>query len=309
VTGRLVAVGDNVVDRYQDRAVMYPGGNAVNVAVHARRCGVDSAYLGAVGTDAAGRAVLRALEQEGVDTSLTRVVNGPNAYATVRVVEGNRVFGSSDVGVSRFRLSASDLDALRAFDVVHSGECSMVEDQLSDLADVARLLSFDFSERPWDYIEKHARHADVAIRSMPATHVTTALAQARRLADLGPRIVAVTLGPGGAVVLHGDRWVHAPAPPADVVDTLGAGDAFIARLLVGLVADTPLDELVRRATEYASASCTSFGAFGYATPDVGPDPGAGPDRASTALAPAGGPAAADRTTPLDPIQHGGVDQR
>lgn len=307
--GRLVAVGDNVVDRYLDHAVMYPGGNAVNVAVHATRCGVQSAYLGAVGTDAAGRAVLGALQQEGVDTALTRVVDGPNAYATVRVVDGNRVFGSSHVGVSRFRLTATDLEALGAYDVVHTGECSMVEDQLADLAEVARLLSYDFSERGWDYIEKHARHADVAIRSMPATDVTTALTEARRLADLGPRVVAVTLGPGGAVVLHGDRWVHGPAPTADVVDTLGAGDAFIARLLTGLIADTPLDELVRVATAYASASCTTFGAFGYPTPDVGPDPGAAPDQGDPTLAPAGGPAAADRTTPLDPIQHGGVDQR
>ncbi len=329
MSGRLVAVGDNVVDRYLDRAIMYPGGNAVNVAVHARRCGAHSAYLGAVGTDAAGRAVLDALRQEDVDTSLTRVVDGPNAYATVRVVDGNRIFGDGDVGVSRFRLSAQDLVALRSFDVVHTGECSMVEDQLPDLAEAARLLSFDFSERPWDYIEKHARHADVAIRSMPATDVTTALAEARQLADLGPRVVAVTLGPGGAVVLDGDRWVHAPAPATDVVDTLGAGDAFIARLLTGLVADAPLDELVRLATAYASASCAAFGAFGYPTPDVGPDPGAAPGQGDTAPAATGEPAATSPTTPddaqhdprepepaaagpqtpLDPIQHGGVDHR
>lgn len=309
MTPRIAAVGDNVVDRYVDRAIMYPGGNAVNVAVHARRCGASSAYLGAVGTDAAGEAVLNALRQEQVETTLTRVVDGPNAYAMVRVINGNRVFGEGNVGVSRFRLAPEDLDALRGFDIVHTGECSMMEDQLAELADAARLLSFDFSERPWDYIEKHARHADVAIRSLPATDVTTARTEARRLADLGPRIVAVTLGPGGAVVLHGDRWVHAPAPAADVVDTLGAGDAFIARLLTGLVADTPLDELVRLATAYASASCTAFGAFGYPTPDVGPHPGAAPGQGSTTLAPAGGPAAADRTTPLDPIQHGGVDQR
>jgi fructoselysine 6-kinase len=309
VSGRLVAVGDNVVDRYVDRAIMYPGGNAVNVAVHARRCGVASAYLGAIGTDAAGRAVLHALRQESVDTSLTRVVDGPNAYATVRVVDGNRVFGSGDVGVSRFRLTPAELAALRSFDIVHTGECSMLEDQLDELARASRLLSYDFSERPWDYVEKHARHADVAIRSLPSNDVATARDEARRLADLGPSVVAVTLGPGGAVVLERGRWVHAPAPAAEVVDTLGAGDAFIARLLAGLIDDAPLDELVRDATAYASASCTAFGAFGYPTPDVAPDPSAEPPGDDTTFAPAGGPAAANPTTPLDPIQHGGVDQR
>jgi fructoselysine 6-kinase len=309
MSGRLLAVGDNVVDRYVDRAIMYPGGNAVNVAVHARRCGLDSAYLGAVGTDAAGQAVLSALRQEGVDTSLTRVVDGHNAYATVRVVNGNRVFGSGAVGVSRIRLGADDLDAVSAFDVVHTGECSMVEDQLPDLSSAARALSFDFSERPWDYIEKYARHADVAIRSLPATDLTTARREALRLAGLGPKTVAVTLGPGGAVVVEGGRWVHAPAPAVEVVDTLGAGDAFIARLLTGLMAGTPLDELVRVATAYASDSCLAFGAFGYATADVGQGAAAQSDISTTSVAPAAGPAAVDSTTPVDPIQHGGVEQR
>ena len=41
------AVGDNVVDRYPEQGVFYPGGNAVNVAVHGRRCGAATAYIGA----------------------------------------------------------------------------------------------------------------------------------------------------------------------------------------------------------------------------------------------------------------------
>ena len=50
------------LDRYVEAGYMYPGGNAVNVAVHARRNGATSAYLGAVGTDRAGQVVLAALE-------------------------------------------------------------------------------------------------------------------------------------------------------------------------------------------------------------------------------------------------------
>jgi fructoselysine 6-kinase len=68
------------------------------------------------------------------------------------------------------------------------------------------------------------------------------------------------------------------------VDTLGAGDAFIARLLVGLAADEPLRTLVEAATAYATTTCSSFGAFGYPT------------------------SAQDGTARPDPIQHGGVDQ-
>jgi len=265
MTANLIAVGDNVVDRYVDRGVMYPGGNAVNVAVHARRCGARSAYVGALGTDRAGRAVLEALVAEGVDTAQVRVLDGPNAYAVVRVVEGNRVFGHADVGVSRFTLSDADLTAVAAADIVHTGECSLVEDQLADLALAARRLSFDFSERPWSYVEKYARHAQVAIRSCPGATAEEAAAEAKRLQELGPAAVAVTLGAEGAVLLVDQALAYARPDPAPVVDTLGAGDAFIARFLLGLTAGEDLRQLAQEATAYATSTCASFGAFGYET--------------------------------------------
>ena len=261
----LLTLGDNVVDRYLEREVLYPGGNAVNVAVHGRRCGAGAAYIGAVGTDLAGRTVLDALVAEGVDTSMLRIVEGPNASADVRVVDGNRVFDHGDPGVSRFVLTPADFAAVAAATIVHTGECSMVEDQLADIAAAAPRLSFDFSERPHDYIAEHARLVDIAIRSLPFASIDEAVHEARRIQDLGPSLVAVTMGSGGAVALQGEQVVYAQAPATPVVDTLGAGDAFIGRLLTGLIANTPLTTLLGAATAYASSTCATFGAFGYET--------------------------------------------
>lgn len=90
---KLAGVGDNVVDRYRDLGTMFPGGQALNVAVYARRAGVESAYLGVVGDDVAGRHVLGALVAEGVDTSHVQVRSGSNAFAEVALVGG--IAGSS----------------------------------------------------------------------------------------------------------------------------------------------------------------------------------------------------------------------
>ncbi|HUR07656.1 MAG TPA: PfkB family carbohydrate kinase [Nonomuraea sp.] len=296
---RLVAVGDNVVDCYPDLGVMYPGGNAVNVAVHARRTGAESGYLGAVGTDEAGRVVRDALAAEGVDLSLLRTVDGPNAFATVRLIAGERKFTGGREGVSRFRLSPADLVRLAEADIVHTGECSFLEGQLEELAAHARRLSFDFSERPWEYVEAHARHAGIAILSSPSGSRDEALALARRVRALGPATVAVTLGAHGAVLVSEaagsagsaeatgavgaagsigaaesadvlavaeDVVVWGAAAPVAVVDTLGAGDAFIARLLVGLARGEDLPALAVAASAYASHACTSYGAFGHEAP-------------------------------------------
>ena len=259
----ITTVGDNVVDCYPDLGLMYPGGNMVNVAVHARRLGAASAYLGAVGTDPAGVLVRESLAAEGVDLSLLRVVDGRNAWAAIRLIDGNRHFGDADAGVSKFRLTDADLERLGESDLVHTGECSMIEDQLSTLRTAVRNLSFDFSERPWEYVEAHAPLVDVAIISIPQSAAEPAVALAGEVSALGPATVAVTMGSAGAVLMVDGKAVSAPAPPVTVVDTLGAGDAFIARLLLGLVRGEEPAEVVAAATAYASQSCMTYGAFGY----------------------------------------------
>jgi fructoselysine 6-kinase len=261
----ILTVGDNVVDCYPDLGVQFPGGNAVNVAVHVRRTGGRSSYLGVLGTDLAGALLRTSLQHEGVDTTLLRQENGSNAYAVVRIVDGNRVFESGHVGVSKITLGAPDLAAIAQAHIVHTGECSMVEEDLPRIAREASVLSFDFSERPWDYVEAYAPYVDVAVLSAPGD-CTDPAGLAARVAALGPRTVAVTQGAHGATLLVDGRTLQAPAGPGQVVDTLGAGDAFIARLLVGLVRGERPDELLRAATRYATATCADHGAFGHQSP-------------------------------------------
>ena len=141
---RLLCLGDNVVDRYVAQGVMYPGGNAVNVAVFAKRLGADAAYQGVLGSDEAGRLVLASLVGEGVDTSRVTVAQGPNAWADVELVEGDRLFLGSDKGVSNFRLTATHYAEVAAFDAVHTAYTALLEDQLFDLCTHAARVSYDF---------------------------------------------------------------------------------------------------------------------------------------------------------------------
>jgi fructoselysine 6-kinase len=61
------------------------------------------------------------------------------------------------------------------------------------------------------------------------------------------------------------RTVQAPAGPGPIVDTLGAGDALIARVLVGIATGEDPQSLLTAATEYATRTCADHGAFGYRT--------------------------------------------
>lgn len=262
----LVCVGDNVVDIYPATGMMYPGGNTLNVAVAARRRGARAAYLGAVGTDPAGRLVRSALEKEGVETERLRLLEGPNAWCTIELTDGDRRFVDHDLGVSRFLLDEADLSYLERFGFVHSGDCSGTEGQLAEMSERTR-LSFDFSNRPASYYRPLLPHCWLACFSGSHLSDEEADALANEALGAGNELVLVTKGSRGASAYEADgRRTDAAAAAVPVVDTLGAGDVAIGVFLASLLAGDDLRTALQAAMREAIAAVTRFGAFGYGTP-------------------------------------------
>lgn len=268
---RILGVGDNVVDRYREIGRMFPGGNPVNAAVGARRAGAEAGYIGRVGSDRAGRLVLEALRQEGVDVSRVRVADGPNAYAEVDVVDGERVFVRSDKGVRCFQLEDADLTYAATFDLVHSGEFGGLEGQIADVARVSR-VAYDFGgRRESSYLDPLLPHVEVACFSASELDEQAAADLLKYARAHGARVALATRGAAGALFDDGRQLWHQPIVPATVVDTLGAGDSFVARFLVGYLRGDRADIALGAAASAAALTCQCYGAFGYGetyTPDL-----------------------------------------
>lgn len=260
---RVLGAGDNVVDRYLDTGVMYPGGNAVNVAVYARRCGAEAAYRGVVGSDAAGDVVLAALRDECVDVSGVRRADGPNAYADVAIVDSDRVFKDSSDGVSEFDLTEADYATLSGFDVVHTAYSGSLIRSVPRMAAYTR-VSFDFSNRlaePYvDWLLPSLYLATFSGTGLDDEQTETLLA---RGINRGARYVLVTRGGAGAWLATADGVHRQPTTASTVVDTMGAGDAFIAGLLVGLAGGQDLTSSLAKAANCAALACSVAGAFGH----------------------------------------------
>jgi fructoselysine 6-kinase len=265
---RLLGVGDNVVDRYRDLGQMFPGGNALNVAVAARRGGASAAYLGAIGTDRAGQTVLDALRTEAIDLERTRIIDGPNAWADVNVVDGDRVFAGADIGISRFVLDEGDLTYASTFDLIHTGDNSMVESQVADLAGRAP-VAFDFSlHRESSYLDPLLPHVTVACFSASEDDEPAVLELLAQTIARGPRWALATRGMAPAILSDGRQIWRQPVIPARIVDTLGAGDSFIGRFLAGLFDGEAPAAALEEAARAAAVTCGSYGAFGDGVPIV-----------------------------------------
>jgi fructoselysine 6-kinase len=263
---KIVAMGDNVVDCYLSRDTMFPGGNCLNVSVFIRKFGGESAYLGAVGRDSAGRAIVEALSQEAVDISHLRQIDGSTAYCIIGHRNADRVFVTFDLGISMFEPSKEDFEFISGFDAVQIGQSSGLD---GHLAQVARLrpLSYDFSNKYDD--EKIERIAPLCyLASVSAGDETRdhALDLMRRVLARGAKWCLVTRGSKGALLGSETGIFDVPAAKADLVDTLGAGDTFIARTLFGLVKGEAPPELLSAAAREAARTCSYYGAVGHGVP-------------------------------------------
>ena len=90
---RLIALGDCCGDRYVDDGLFYPGGQAVNVAVNAKRDGAEvSAFLGIFGDDYMAEHIQAALAQEDITCERCRIAHGRTPSAGVRIVQGGSSF-------------------------------------------------------------------------------------------------------------------------------------------------------------------------------------------------------------------------
>jgi fructoselysine 6-kinase len=267
MTRRAISVGDNCIDNYvrpvQERRV---GGNAVNVAVHMRRGGVASAYLGAVGDDQDGRWIVSQLRAEGVDVSHVHILPGRTARSDIALEGGERHFLFEDFGVGQaFRLGAQDTRFIAEHDLAHWSILGPGLEEIANLHARGVLTCLDYSspdryDRP--FLESSLPGVDIAFFSAAKIGAPPQLeAFARKLLPLGPRLIVLTRGEEGSMVVDRERVYFQAAVRVPVVDTLGAGDAFIGLFLARFLLGDDIQDCLSLAAKGAAQVCTHLGAW------------------------------------------------
>ena len=271
-----------------------PGGGPFNTARALARLGAPTAFLGRLSTDAFGVMLARQLEADGADLSL--VSYGPES-TTLAVAEldgeGLAEYDFFVKGTSAPNLTPEMLPTPLPAEVhaLHIGTLGLVlEPMASTLTEMAlregdhRLVMLDPNIRSnlvTDAKEYRERLDGLIARSTIVKASETDIewlfpgldseAGADRLLDHGARLVLVTLGPAGAIATGASGRVRVAAPEVEVVDTIGAGDAFGAAVLAwlhdhdALRGDLALDHdelksMLSFACLVAAITCTRVGA-------------------------------------------------
>ncbi|MER5204777.1 carbohydrate kinase [Streptomyces sp. NPDC002825] len=230
-----------------------PGGGPANTAVALARLGTPARFLARLSDDVFGRLFRAHLEASGVD--LTAAVRAPEP-STLAVAEldgqGQATYSFHARGTADWQWTADELAAadLASTTCLHSGSLALVREpggrvveEFLARAAAAATISLDPNVRPLlvapevyrERLPRWCELADVLRLSEDDLGLLLPEHTIERACDVwhaaGVPLVVITRGERGAVAsLNGER-ISVPTPPADVVDTVGAGDSFTAGLL------------------------------------------------------------------------------
>ena len=252
MTERALVIGEALIDIVErDGAVLgeHVGGSPLNVAIGLGRLGRDVDFLTHIGRDDRGKRIIDYVEASGVQlvSGSTDAKHTPTALARLDASGAANYVFDIEWALTGTPEVAPPL-------VAHTGSIAAFLDPgclataaLLDAYRPSATISYDPNVRPAlisDHeqartrIERIVERADVVKASDEDLHWLDPKLAPERIAEtwlgLGPSIVAVTMGGQGAFAICAAGIVRVPALPVQVVDTVGAGDAFMTGLIDAL---------------------------------------------------------------------------
>ncbi|MGM9473838.1 ribokinase [Pseudarthrobacter sp. YS3] len=267
---RLPAPGETVAGR---ESHVVPGGKGANQAVAAARLGTDVVLIGSVGQDPNAALALQLLRDSGVDVSGIGATEGATGTAFV-TVDSN---GENTIVVIPGANAVTDREAiLRHRDAIANAGILVVQGEIPrtgteaavalatgrvilNLAPVIHVALETIKAADPLVVNEHEAalvlHQLNPDHPIPADHAELLSV----LAAVGPRSVIMTRGSLGAMYTEDGKVESVPAPRVEVVDTTGAGDAFVGALAAALAVGSTLGKAVEFASRVGAYSVQRSG--------------------------------------------------
>jgi ribokinase len=269
---------DNIAQEDEESSILdcteACGGSAANTVVGLARLGLRTGYVGKVARDHEGRLLLRDFEKEGVNIKGIVVAKKGRSGVVMGFIDkkGERALYIDPGANSTITLDEINLQYANSTNFMHvtsfvGEQAFQVQKKLIASLSKDVKLSLDpgnlYAEKGWAALKPIIERCFVVFPNEHELKLLTGQDYekgAQRLLNEGISIAAVKLGPKGCYVTDGKERHIIPRYPVKVIDTTGAGDAFCAGFLYGLIKDKNLEQCGKLGNFVASRCIAKVGA-------------------------------------------------
>lgn len=273
----VAAIGEILFDVFEHKKT--PGGSSLNVSLHLFKQGIKTNFISAVGNDKNGTDLLSYLKQQNFDTRFIQISKYDTSTVDVKLDEQkqanytiNEPVAWDDITLTKeLEDILSHADAFVYCSLTCRNEKS--RNTIYQLLEHAKLKIFDINLRVPHYNIETLKYllskADVLkINEDELLYLSNeinldkseneALIELTKLFDL--QLICLTLGDKGAKVFYKNKFYGHSGYPVKVIDTVGAGDSFLATFINGYLSNLPIDEILDRACKVGAYVASQAGA-------------------------------------------------
>lgn len=251
---RAIAMADNCIDVYYKLDRYYLTGNSIDFAMNYRDMGGDVTEMTILGNDVFAMALEERLKERGIALRALKTVDRPTGMATMDLVDGDKKhLHFEGNAMEEIELSEEDQEFVKRFDIVYAERWAKVHRYIKKLKQPGQIWVYDFSKRlELESNDEILPYLDYGFFSYDKDddYIRDYCIKASRK---GAGTVIAMLGEYGSLAYDGKRFYEMGAEKVPVVNTVGAGDSYIAAFTYGVSLGESLPECMergkRRATE------------------------------------------------------------
>jgi len=259
---KAIAMADNCIDVYYKLDRYYLTGNSIDFALNYKALGGDVTEMTILGNDVFAMALAERLEEKEIPLRVIKQVDRPTGMATMDIAEGDKKhLHFEGNAMELIELSDDDLEFVKQFDIVYAERWAKIDRYIRKLKQPGQIWVYDFSKRlelegndailPYiDYAFFSYDRDDDYIRNFMI-----------KTKQKGTGCVIAMLGEYGSLAYDGNQIYELNAEKVPIVNTVGAGDSYIAAFTYGVSLGEAITECMLRGKNRATKIIQQFNPY------------------------------------------------
>lgn len=259
---KAIAMADNCIDVYYKMDCYYLTGNSIDFALNYKDLGGDITEMTILGNDVFAMALEECLKEREIPLRVLKKTDKPTGMATMDIVDGDKKhLHFEGNAMEDIELSHEDLEFVKGFDIVYAERWAKVDRYIKELKQPGQIWVYDFSKRlEQESNDKILPYLDYAFFSYDKDddYIRDFMVKTK---EKGTSVVIAMLGEYGSLAYDGVQFYELDAEKVEVVNTVGAGDSYIAAFTYGVSLGESIPECMARGKKRATEIIQRFNPY------------------------------------------------